>query len=144
MSERATDPGATVDADTDTGATVDADTDTGATVDADTDTGATVDADTDTGASAGSETGLDVDIDPDAAGPQAFMQALRVGHNARLGVVVGVAATVVVFVLFVVIPGAGRSPLWYVSLGFVLALSTAGLVAAVLTLARAVRLSRDL
>jgi len=113
-------------------------TDSGATVDADTVT------DTDTDASAGPETDLDVDIDPDAAGPRAFMQALRVGHNARLGVVVGATVTFVVFVLFVAIPGAGRSPLWYVSLGFVLALSTAGLVAAVLTLARAVRLSRDL
>jgi hypothetical protein len=87
---------------------------------------------------------LDLDIDADADGPSAFMQALRVGRNARWGVAVGVAVTLVVFVVFVVIPGTGRSSLWYVGLAFVLALSTAGLVATVLTLVRAVRLSRSL
>ena len=87
---------------------------------------------------------VDVEVDADAAGPAAFMQALEVPRNAKWGGVVGVALTVVVFVLFVVLPGTLRSPLWYVGLGFVLALSVAGLVAFVLTLARAVRLSRTL
>jgi len=89
------------------------------------------------------EAGLDVDVDPDADGPTAFMQALRVPRNAKLGLLVGVVVTLLVFLVFVVLPGTYRSPLWYVGLAFVLALSTAGLVAFVLTLARAVRLSWD-
>jgi hypothetical protein len=114
-------------------------------VDADT-TAADADADADaaTDADARPESSLDIEVDSEASGPAAFMQALRVGRNARWGVAVGVAVTVVVFVVFVVIPGTIRSPLWYSSLAFVLALSTAGLVAAALTLVRAVRLSRNL
>jgi hypothetical protein len=92
----------------------------------------------------GTERDLDVEVDPDADGPAAFMQALRVRRNAVWGVGVGVAVTALVFVVFVVIPGTIRSPLWYLGLAFVLALSTAGLVATVLTLTRAARLSRDL
>ena len=80
---------------------------------------------------------LGAEVDPTADGPAAFMQALRVSRNAKIGVVVGVG-------FFVVIPGTYRQPLWYVGLGFVLALSTAGLVATLLTLGRAVRLSRNL
>ncbi|PSP99841.1 hypothetical protein BRC92_13525 [Halobacteriales archaeon QS_4_69_31] len=72
------------------------------------------------------------------------MQALRVPRNAAVGAAVGVGFTALVFLVFVVLPGTTRSPLWYVGLGFVLALSVAGLVAFVLTLARAVRLSRTL
>lgn len=90
------------------------------------------------------DTRLGVDVDPDADGPTAFMQALRVPRNAKWGAGVGLAFTLLVFVFFVVIPGTYRSPLWYVSLGFVLALSVAGLVAFLLTLARAIRLSRSL
>jgi len=71
------------------------------------------------------------------------MQALRVPRNAKLGLLVGVVVTLLVFLVFVVLPGTYRSPLWYVGLAFVLALSTAGLVAFVLTLARPVRLSWD-
>lgn len=78
------------------------------------------------------------------SGRSAFVEALRVRRNALWGVGVGLAFTVAVFVFFVVVPGAQRSTLWYVALAFVLALSTAGLVAFALTLARAVRLSRQL
>jgi len=78
------------------------------------------------------------------SGRAAFVSALRVRRNTKWGVVVGLAFTAAVFVFFVVIPGATRSTLWYVALAFVLALSTAGLVAFVLTLVRAVRLSRQL
>jgi tetrahydromethanopterin S-methyltransferase subunit B len=85
-----------------------------------------------------------LDVDPDAEGPAAFVQALRVPRNAAVGAAVGVGFTALVFLVFVVLPGTTRSPLWYVGLGFVLALSVAGLVAFVLTLARAVRLSRTL
>ena len=83
---------------------------------------------------------------PDEAksGRAAFVEALRVRRNALWGVAVGLAFTVAVFVFFVVVPGAQRSTLWYVALAFVLALSIAGLVASVLTLGRAVRLSREL
>ena len=88
--------------------------------------------------------GLAVEVDPDADGPAAFMQALRVVRNAKVGAVVGVGFTLAVFVFFVVIPGTYRSPLWYVGLAAVLALSVAGLVAFCLTLARAIRLSRQL
>jgi hypothetical protein len=72
------------------------------------------------------------------------MRALRVSRNAKVGVAVGVAFALAVFVFFVVVPGTYRSPLWYVALGFVLAASTAGLVAFLLTVVRAVRLSREL
>lgn len=90
------------------------------------------------------ESGLRVDVDPDADGPTAFMQALRVPRNAKVGAAVGVGVTLTVFVFFVVIPGTYRSPLWYVGLASVLALSVAGLVAFLLTFVRAVRLSRRL
>lgn len=89
-------------------------------------------------------TRLGVEVDPDADGPAAFMQALRVPRNAKWGAAVGLAVTLAVFVFFVVIPGTYRSPLWYVGLAFVLALSVAGLVAFGLTLVRAIRLSRSL
>lgn len=100
-------------------------------------------ADTEAGvAAAGGDLG--VEVDPDASGPAAFMQALAVPRNAKWGAVAGVAFTLLVFFVFVVLPGTYRSPLWYVGLGFVLAVSTAGLVATALTLVRAARLSRNL
>lgn len=80
----------------------------------------------------------------DASGRAAFVRALRVRRNATWGVAVGTAFTAAVFALFVVLPGAVRSPLWFLALAFVLALSTAGLVAFLLTLVRAYRLSREL
>ena len=93
----------------------------------------------------GGETPLEVEQagDRPESGRAAFVSALRVRRNTKWGVAVGLAVTVAVFVLFVV-PGAQRSPAWYVALGFVLAMSTAGLVAFLLTLVRAVRLSRAL
>ena len=87
---------------------------------------------------------LAVEVDPEAEGPAAFMQALRVQRNAAVGLGVGLAFTLAVFVLFVVIPGTTRSPLYYVGLAAVLALSVAGLVAFCLTLVRVVHLSRQL
>lgn len=72
------------------------------------------------------------------------MQALNVVRHAKIGAAVGVAFAVLVFVFFVVIPGSYRSPLWYLALGFVLAVSVAGFVAFLLTMTRAYRLSRDL
>ena len=85
-----------------------------------------------------------VNARPTARPTAAFMQALRVQRNAAVGLVVGLAFTLAVFVFFVVVPGTTRSPLYYVGLAAVLALSVAGLVAFCLTLGRAVRLSRQL
>jgi len=77
-------------------------------------------------------------------GRQAFVRALKVRRNAKLGVAVGVGFAALVFGVFVVAPATRRSPLWYVALGFVLAVSVAGGVAFCLTLLRAYRLSRQL
>ncbi|MFC7140945.1 hypothetical protein ACFQMA_14060 [Halosimplex aquaticum] len=78
------------------------------------------------------------------SGRAAFLAALRVRRNAKWGLAVGVAVALGAFFLFVVLLDARDSPLWYVALGFTLAMSTAGLVAFLLTLGRAVRLSREL
>jgi len=88
--------------------------------------------------------GVEQGDDRPESGRAAFVSALRVRRNARWGVAVGLCFTVAVFVFFVVVPGAQRSPLWYIALGFVLVLSTAGLVAFLLTVVRAIRLSRRL
>jgi hypothetical protein len=92
----------------------------------------------------GREEGQAVELGTAESGPQAFMRTLKVPRNAKLGLAVGVVFTVAVFVVFVVIPGTYRSPLWYVALGFVLAVSVGGFVAFLLTMVRAYRLSRDL
>ncbi|MFB6152143.1 MAG: hypothetical protein ABEJ40_10090 [Haloarculaceae archaeon] len=97
-----------------------------------------------TGEDAASDSVPELDVDPEAEGLTAFMQALDAPRHARTGAVVGVVFTAAVFVFFVVIPGTYRSPLWYVGLALVLATSTAGLVAFVLSAVRAVRLSRRL
>ncbi|WP_436930104.1 DUF7536 family protein [Halosimplex halobium] len=78
------------------------------------------------------------------SGKAAFVAALRVRRNAKVGLAAGLALALAAFVLFVALPGSRRSPALYVGLGFVLAMSTAGLVAFLLTLGRAVRLSRRL
>lgn len=87
-------------------------------------------------------------VPPEAAdaesGKAAFVAALRVRRNAKLGLAAGLTLALAAFVLFVALPGSRRSPALYVGLGFVLALSTAGLVAFLLTLGRAIRLARQL
>jgi hypothetical protein len=78
-------------------------------------------------------------------GRQALLSALRVRRNALLGVAVGTLFTLGVFLLFVIAPAATvRSPLYYLALGFVLALTTSGLATAVLVAVRAYRLSKEL
>ncbi|WP_459193442.1 DUF7536 family protein [Halosimplex sp. J119] len=85
------------------------------------------------------------DAEPPESGRAAFVAALRVRRNAKWGLAVGVALALAAFVVrLVVLPDSRLFPLWYVALGFVLAMSTAGLVAFLLTLGRAVRLSREL
>jgi len=77
-------------------------------------------------------------------GPGAFMQALNVPRNARLGFAFGLLFTVAVYLFFVVMPGAIRSPLWYLALAFVLFVGVGGLATTALTLVSAYRLSRQL
>lgn len=73
---------------------------------------------------------------------QAFLQALNVPRNAKVGLAFGVVFTLGVYYLFVVVPGTFRSPLWYLGLGFVLALSVGAVAAFALTVVSAYRLSR--
>ena len=77
------------------------------------------------------------------SGRGAFVRALDVRRNARWGFAFGVLVAVAVFVFFVVVPGTYRSTLFYVALGFVLAVSLGGLATALLTLRSAVRLARE-
>jgi hypothetical protein len=74
-----------------------------------------------------------------------MLDALQVRQNAVRGFLAGLLLTAVVFVVFVVLPGATtRSPVYYVALAFVLAMATGGLVTVLLMLVRAYRLSREL
>lgn len=77
------------------------------------------------------------------SGRAAFVRALNVRRNTRVGFAFGTLVAVAVFVFFVVIPGTYRSAALYVALGFVLAISLGGLVTALLTLVSAVRLARQ-
>jgi hypothetical protein len=88
---------------------------------------------------------------PQSAG---LLDALAVRRNALVGVVAGVALAVLVYLVRVFeligpAPGTQRYPVvgpegWFLLLGFVLASATALLVAGLLTLARAYRLTREL
>lgn len=97
----------------------------------------------------------DPDAPPDEEVPPrvAFMRALRVPRNAKVGAVVGLLLAVAAYVVRVAellgpFRGTQRYPVigvegWFLVLAFVLATSTALLVAALLTTVRAVRLARD-
>jgi hypothetical protein len=90
--------------------------------------------------------------DEAAASPTAnFLAALNVRRNAVLGVLSGLVLAVAVYAYFVAIPvlvpavpARDRSPLLYLLLAFVVAVTTAMLVATALTGVSAVRLSREL
>jgi hypothetical protein len=80
-----------------------------------------------------------------------FMAALNVRRNALLGAVAGFALAAAVYAYFVAIPvlvpaipARDRSPLLFLLLAFVVAVTAAMLVATVLTGVSAWRLSRDL
>jgi len=77
-------------------------------------------------------------------GRAALVRALEVPRNARRGFAFGIAATVAVFVFFVVIPGVTRSPLYYMALAFTLAAALGGLATTVLIGLSAYRLSKEL
>jgi hypothetical protein len=78
-------------------------------------------------------------------GRAALVEALHVRQNLKRGVVVGVAFTAAIFLFFVVLaPGTVRSPVYYVALAFVLAMTSSMLAAALLVMQRAYKLTRDL
>lgn len=72
------------------------------------------------------------------------MAALNVQRNARVGFVAGTVVTAAIFAFFVVVPGVRRSPVYYVALGFVLAVGLGGLLTMALTVVSAYRLSKEL
>lgn len=90
--------------------------------------------------------------DQPVASPTAnFLAALNVRRNAVVGLLAGVALAVAVYAYFVAIPvlvpdvpARDRSPLLYLLLAFVVAATTAMLVATALTGVSAARLSRKL
>ena len=93
--------------------------------------------------------------EPPARPPSAgLIDALQVRRNALVGVAAGVALAVLVYLVRVFelvgpVPGTQRYPVlgpegWFLVLGFVLASATALLVAGLLTLATAYRLTREL
>jgi acid phosphatase family membrane protein YuiD len=79
------------------------------------------------------------------SGRAALVEALHVRQNLKRGVAAGVAFTAIVFLFFVVLaPSTVRSPVYYVALAFVLAMTSSGLAAALLVMRRAYKLTRDL
>jgi hypothetical protein len=78
-------------------------------------------------------------------GRAAFVEALRVRQNLKRGVAIGVAFTATIFLFFVVLaPNTVRSPLYYVALAFVLAMTSSGLAASLLVMRRAYHLTKEL
>ena len=78
-------------------------------------------------------------------GRAALVEALHVRQNLKRGMGVGIAFTAAIFLFFVVLaPNTVRSPVYYVALAFVLALTSSGLAAALLVMHRAYRLTKEL
>lgn len=71
------------------------------------------------------------------------MAALDVRRQALRGFGLGVLLAAVVFAFFVAVPGSIRSPIFYVGLGFVLAVSTGLLATVGFVLVAAYRLVRE-
>lgn len=98
----------------------------------------------------------DVDSGPESDQPERppaanFVAALRVRRNVLLGGISGFALAAAVYAYFVAIPvlvpaipARDRSPLLYLLLAFVVAVTAAMLVAAALTVVSAVRRVREL
>ena len=79
-----------------------------------------------------------------------FMRALNVPRNAKISAVAGVAFAAVLYGFFVVapavlpgVPARGRSPLLFLTLAFVAAVTTAMLLVSALTVVSAVRFARE-
>ncbi|MFD1597767.1 DUF7536 family protein [Halobellus rarus] len=91
---------------------------------------------------------------PDRPPQSGLVGALSVPRNAAIGVAVGIALAILaylarVFELFGPFAGTREYPVlgpegWFLVLAFVLATSTALLVASILTVVEAVRLTREL
>ena len=82
--------------------------------------------------------------DRSESGRARFLEALEVRKHAVRGFGIGIALTVLVYVLFVVLPGGGESWVWYLGLGASLALSLGGLITMVLVAVQARRLTKEL
>jgi hypothetical protein len=80
-------------------------------------------------------------VDPDA---ERLVDALAVRKQAVRGFSAGVLLAAALFVLFVLVPGTDRSPLLYVGLGFVFAVSFGLLATVALVLVAGYRLTRRL
>ena len=88
--------------------------------------------------------GQAADRGDEQSGIPALVAALDVVRHARRGFAVGAVVAVGLFVLFVVVPGADRSPALYVALAVVLATAVGLLVTAALVAVTAARLAGDL
>lgn len=75
-------------------------------------------------------------------GPGPLLDALGVRRQALRGFGLALVVGVAVFVFFVVVPGAQRSPVWYVALGFVFVTAAGLLFTAAFVAAAAYRLVR--
>ena len=81
---------------------------------------------------------------PDRPGVANVMRALNVRRNAAVGFAVGVAFTLFVVYVYVVVPDRPYSLALWATLGFVLAVGTGLLLTTVLTLRSAVQRAREL
>lgn len=83
--------------------------------------------------------------DRSTSGRARFLEALEVRKNAIRGFGFGLVVTVVVYLAFVVVPGAGlAASIWYLGLALSLALALGGLVTTILVAIRARRLATEL
>ena len=78
---------------------------------------------------------------PERPGVANVVEVLSVRQQAKRGFAGGVAFAVLVYVAFVIVPGAG-SPALFVPLGFVLAFASGALLTAALVAVAAYRLTR--
>jgi len=85
-----------------------------------------------------------VSNDRPESGRARFLEALEVRKHAIRGFGLGIALTVLAYVLLVVLPGGGESWIWYLGLGASLALSLGGLITMVLVAVQARRLTKEL
>lgn len=85
-----------------------------------------------------------VDSDPEPEHPRvAFVRALNVARNAKVGFALGALFAAVVFVRFVYLPDRRHSPVLWLMLAFVLAVGTGLLLTVAFTLGSAYRLARE-
>lgn len=81
---------------------------------------------------------------PDRPGVANVISALNVRRNAAVGFSLGVAFTLFVVYVYVIVPDRAFSLALWATLGFVLAAGTGLLLTAVLTVGSAIRRAREL